>query len=168
MSSARPPARSARVARPARPAPGGPPARRGDRPAGRGVAVALAAGLACAGVAGCTNSTPARFAGAQSGVVTATAGAGGVQTVDVSATMSDRFVPSTIVVHPGRVTLVVHNTGGTPHTLEIPSLGVNTGNINGKATKTVSFQVTKPGSYPFDCAYHAALGMTGVLKVVSG
>lgn len=124
--------------------------------------------LATVSVAGCTNATPARFAATPSGVVTASAGADGVQRVDVAATMSDRFLPSTIVVHPGKVALVVRNTGTTPHTLEIPALGVNTGNISGHATRTVTFDVTKPGSYPFDCAYHASLGMTGVLKVVSG
>lgn len=128
----------------------------------------LLLGAAAPVLTGCTNQQPARFAaaGARShSTVTASAGAGGVQRIVIDATSNDRFIPDTVVVHPGRVTLVVRNTGAVPHTLEIPSLGVDTGNIGKLATRQVTFTVTKPGRYPFDCAYHVTLGMDGVLVV---
>lgn len=133
---------------------------------------ATACVAACAAVAlaaGCSNRESPRFSAAQpSSVVTATAGADGVQRVDLQATDADRFVPNSVVVHPGKVTLVLHNTGVVPHTLEIPSLGVDTGNVGKHGVKSVTFTVEKPGSYPFVCAYHVTLHMDGTLKVVAG
>jgi plastocyanin len=138
------------------------------RPARRATGAALAA-LAVAGcLSACSNQQDKRFTSTAQTVVTATVGADGDQRVDIDATDADRFVPDVVVVHPGRVTLAVHNTGGVPHTLEIPSLNVDTGNIAGHKVKVVSFSVDKPGSYHFDCAYHVTLHMEGTLKVVTG
>jgi plastocyanin len=136
------------------------------------VTKATACVAACAAVAlaaGCGNRESPRFDGAQaSSVVTATVGADGVQRVDLRATDADRFVPNSVVVHPGKVTVVLHNTGVVPHTFEIPSLRVATGNVGKHAVKSVTFTVDKPGSYPFVCAYHVTLHMEGTLKVVAG
>jgi plastocyanin len=116
-------------------------------------------------LAGCGNRQSPRFAGGQHGTVTATAGAGGVTRVVIDATDADRFVPDTVVVPAGKVTVVIRNTGAVPHQFEIPSLGVSTGNI---AKHQVSFTVRRPGAYPFDCAYHVTLHMEGTLRVVKG
>jgi plastocyanin len=147
-----------------------------DRPVTSGMPTAPAPRRWCAllvvllvATVGCTNRQPPRFrADERQVVVTATSGAGGVQRVDIGANDGDRFFPNTVVVHPGRVEFVVHNEGVVPHTLEIPSLHVDTGNIGKHQVKTVSFTVDRPGSYPFDCAYHVTLHMTGTLRVVAG
>jgi plastocyanin len=120
--------------------------------------------------AGCTNREPPRFDAARHPheTVTVTAGPGGMQTVDIDANDQDRFLPDTVVVHPGRVTMVVHNVGVVPHTLEIPALRVDSGNIGKHQVKTVTFTVDKAGDYQFDCAYHVTLHMVGTLRVVTG
>jgi plastocyanin len=121
-------------------------------------------------LAGCTNREPPRFDEARHphATVTATTGPDGVQRVDIDANDNDRFLPDTVVVHPGKVAIVVHNLGVVPHTLEIPALHVESGNIDKHQVKTVAFAVDEPGSYPFDCAYHVTLHMDGTLKVVRG
>jgi plastocyanin len=133
------------------------------------VAVVAAAVAATVAVAGCGNRQAPRFSGGgQHGTVTVTPGPGGVEHVVIDATDADRFIPSTVVVRPGKVTVVVRNTGAVPHTFEIPSLGVNTGNIGKHQTKQVTFTVDRPGTYAFDCAYHVTLHMDGILRVVKG
>ncbi|MFL6137724.1 MAG: cupredoxin domain-containing protein [Frankiaceae bacterium] len=129
------------------------------------LAVGALAGLL---IAGCTNREPPRFDAARHphATVTATVGPGGVQRVDINADDDDRFLPDTVVVHPGKVTIVVHNLGVVPHTLEIPGLHVDTGNIGKHQVKSVTFSVDEPAVYPFDCAYHVPLHMVGTLKVV--
>lgn len=134
----------------------------------RAGALVVLAVVLLAVAAGCSNRQPPRFKGKEHQTVTATAGPGGVQRVEIEATDADRFVPDTIVVHPGKVTVVVRNTGAVPHTFEIPSLHVNTGNIGKLAVKSVTFRVEKPGSYSFDCAYHVTLHMDGTLQVLPG
>jgi plastocyanin len=137
-----------------------------QRRSGRALA---AAGLAVVAlVAGCGNRQAARFHGGEHRTVSVTPGPGGVERIVVDANDADRFVPDTLVVRPGKVTMVVRNTGVVPHTLEIPSLGVNTGNIGKHQTRQVSFTVRRPGTYPFDCAYHLTLHMDGTLRVVKG
>jgi plastocyanin len=133
-------------------------------------AVTAVAGVAALGLlAGCGNRQSPRFSGGEEhGTVTATPGAGGVTRVVIDATDADRFVPDTIVVPPGKVTVVVRNTGAVPHQFEIPSLGVSSGNIAKHATRQVSFTVRRPGTYAFDCAYHLTLHMDGTLRVVKG
>ena len=133
------------------------------------LATAMLVAVAGPALAGCGNRQAARFQDTGHHLtVTATVGAGGAQRVDIDATDADRFFPDTIVVHPGVVTLVVHNDGVVPHTLEIPRLRVDTGNIGKHQVRTVTFTVRRPGSYPFDCAYHLPLHMDGILRVVAG
>lgn len=132
-----------------------------------GAAVLVAAVATVGAVAGCSNQQNIEFLHHTASVVTATPDADGVQRVTIDATSSDRFVPDVVVVHPGRVSLVVRNTGKVPHTLEIPALHVDTGNIGAFATRTVTFTVDRAGDYPFDCAYHVTLHMDGTLQVRS-
>jgi plastocyanin len=114
----------------------------------------------------CTNGESPRFKQEATSVVTATAGADGVQRVDVRAT-DMAFAPNRIVVHPGRVELVVHNDGHDPHLLEIPQLRATTANIAEGGTQRVAFDASSLGSYSFDCAYHVIYHMTGELQVVA-
>jgi len=121
---------------------------------------AVAAALA---LAGCGSGTaPPASSG---GVVTASPGPGGVQTVTIEGNDSMRFVPATVVVHAGTVRLTLRDVGAVPHTFDVPSLGVHSGNVNGGAAVTVTFTVRHPGRYPFDCAYHVDMGMRGTLVV---
>ena len=143
------------------------------RPPAALAASAMLAGLAvlgCLALAGCTTREPPRFDAARHPheTATATAGPDGVQRITIDASDNDRFLPDTVVVHPGRVAIEVRNLGAVPHTLEIPALHVDSGNIGKHQVKTLTFTVDTPGDYEFDCAYHVQLHMDGTLKVVRG
>lgn len=139
----------------------------------RGNRAVLLAGVLAAGVLlgaqGCQRQSP-RFdhdAVSPSPAATASVDAAGNQTVSLRMTDLLRFVPDVVVVHPGKVTVTLINTGGDPHTFELPALNVNSGNIPGKQTETVSFVVPKgPVTYAFDCAYHTSEHMVGTLTVL--
>ena len=77
--------------------------------------------LACAALAlaGCSNGSSPINARPHTGTATASA-VGGVQKVTVEVGADDRFHPSTIVVHPGKVEIVLkHDAAGAPHNLSI-------------------------------------------------
>jgi plastocyanin len=101
-----------------------------------------------------------------SGTATATV-VNGVQQVRITAGDLYRFSPSTIVVHPGMVRIVLVNTGtGAPHnwTLSdfpadfVPAAGLG-------RTRTATFIAPSPGKYQFVCTFHARQGQTGTLVV---
>jgi plastocyanin len=133
------------------------------------VAGGLTAVAVLLGAAGCQRQSP-RFQGAAAPTtvppVAAKVGADGTQTVTLQMTDLLRFVPSTVVVHPGKITVTLANAGGDPHQFEVPSLNVSTGNIPGHTTKTVTFTIPAgTNSFPFDCAYHTSEHMVGTLTV---
>jgi plastocyanin len=129
----------------------------------RFVAPALAAALL---LAGCTNSASPINSRAHTGTATA-APVHGVQQVTIHVGADDRFHPSTIVVHPGRVEIVLkHDADGAPHDWSLsgfPSAYVPT--TNSGQTRTASFVAPAPGKYQFVCTIHAKLGMNGTLVV---
>lgn len=129
----------------------------------RAVACALAAVLLAAG---CTNGSSPINARPHTGTATATA-VNGVQRVTLEVGADDRFHPSTIVVHPGRVEIVLeHDAAGAPHDWSLsgfPSAYVPT--VDGGQTRTASFTAPAPGKYQFVCTIHAKLGMNGTLVV---
>ena len=127
--------------------------------------------LACAvavsvALAGCTNSQSSVNARPHTGTTTATP-VNGVQKVTVDVGADDRFHPSTIVVHPGRVEIVLkHAADGAPHNLSIPKpVGVFVPTISSGQQSSSSFTAPAPGKYQFVCTLHAKLGMTGTLVV---
>ncbi len=122
---------------------------------------------ACAALvlAGCSNSASPINSRPNTGTATASA-VNGVQQVTVEVGVDDRFHPSTIVVHPGRVEIVLkHDAAGAPHNLSIGQLGVFVPTIDGGRTSATSFTAPAPGKYQFVCTLHAKLGMTGTLVV---
>ncbi|BEP12866.1 hypothetical protein acdb102_11770 [Acidothermaceae bacterium B102] len=133
------------------------------------VAAGLTAATLLIMVVGCQRQSP-RFSGqhapASSSAIAAKVDASGAQTVTLQMTDLLRFVPSTVLVHAGKITVTLNNAGGDPHQFEVPSLNVSTGNIPGHTSKTVTFTIPQgTASYPFDCAYHTSEHMVGTLTV---
>ena len=126
--------------------------------------------LALALLAGCSNSQAPINKRAHSGTGTATAGANGVQTVVLTSGVDLRFHPSTIVVHPGQVRIVLDNTSkpgqGPPHDLQFSDLpGATIGTTIAGQEQAVTFTAPAPGTYSFICSIHAAQNQTGKLIV---
>lgn len=136
-------------------------------PAGRLVVAGclLGALAGCGGGSG-SDLSPAgvgRTAAGDPASVTA-AGPPDAQTVTVEARSDpNRFVPVTVDVAVGTVTLTEDNTGGVPHNFQASELGASIPIVNGGESQSVTFTVTTPGTYRFVCTFHA--GMAGVLRV---
>jgi plastocyanin len=126
--------------------------------------------LAATVLAGCSNNQAPVNKRGHTGTGTASAGAGGVQTVVVTSGVDLRFHPSTIVVHPGRVRIVLDNTSkpgaGPPHDLQFGDLpGASIGTTIAGQEQAVTFTAPAPGTYSFICTIHAAQNQTGKLIV---
>jgi plastocyanin len=94
----------------------------------------------------------------------------GVQQITLRSGLDLRFTPSTIVVHPGTVRLILVNTAkagaGPPH--NITFAGLPTANIpdtDAGLQSSVTFVAPAPGKYSFVCTIHARQGQTGTLIV---
>lgn len=98
--------------------------------------------------------------------VAATLGADGVQRIEITVDDKLRMTPEVVSARPGRVEFTFRNVGLTPHdiALRIPS-ATGTGNLNGADTRTVTVEVTEPGTYPMPCLYHGTSGMRGTLHI---
>lgn len=135
--------------------------------AGFAVVVALA-------LSACSNENSAVANSPHTGTGTATPAADGLQRIVVDTGPDLRFHPSTIVVRPGRVQIVLRNmqmggSGGPPHDLKV--YGVNDAyipNIQEGQSASTTFTVTKPGRYEFVCLIHIQQGQTGTLIVRPG
>jgi plastocyanin len=126
--------------------------------------------LAAALLAGCTNSQAPVNKRAHSGTGTASEGPGGVQTLVVTSGVDLRFHPSTLVVRPGKVRIVLDNTSkpgqGPPHDLQFGDLpGASIGTTIAGERQAVTFTAPAPGTYSFVCTIHAAQNQTGKLIV---
>jgi plastocyanin len=120
-------------------------------------------------VAGCNSEAPTNKR-PQRGTGTASPGAGGVQTITVTSGTDLRFHPSTLIVHPGRVRIVLDNTSkpgaGPPHDLQFSGLpGIYIGTTVAGQQQSVTFTAPAPGTYGFVCTIHAAQNQTGKLIV---
>jgi plastocyanin len=120
-------------------------------------------------LAGCTNAEPTINKQPHPGVSTA-ASRGGVQQVRVTTGVDLRFHPSTIVVQPGKVRIVlVNDTGkgvGPPHDLDVLGIpGATVPLAQPRQAREVTFTAPSPGRYRFVCTIHAKQGQTGVLVV---
>jgi plastocyanin len=154
--------------------PGAPtPPRRGARARSR----AALGGLLLAGalLAGCGGEEPTlpeatRTAGGDVGTVTT--GADGVQEVVLETGDDYVFTPATFTVAPGEVRVTVRNVAAqlTHNFVFTPDAGpaaIAEGIpfLAPGDSETVEFTVKKPGDYPFECSFHAALGQVGTMTV---
>jgi plastocyanin len=98
--------------------------------------------------------------------VIATAGADGVQRVDITVGDDLRFRPSHVQARPGVVEFAFHNAGTVAHDVQVEPGGHHTGNLNEGTTVTMRVTVDHPGRYPFPCLYHVSSGMTGMLEIL--
>jgi plastocyanin len=94
----------------------------------------------------------------------------GVQQVVVTSGVDLRFHPSTIVVHQGKVRIVLLNTAkpgaGPPHDLQASTVpGADVPLTAAGETQTVTFTAPAPGTYAFVCSIHARQGQSGKLIV---
>lgn len=128
---------------------------------------AAAVGGALALVAGCTNTEASINRRPHGGSATASV-VDGVAQITVKAGDTYRFDPSTITVHPGRVTVVLVNAGhGAPHDWTLTGLpGAATALASAGNTQAVTFIAPAPGSYRFVCTIHQKQGQTGKLVVL--
>jgi plastocyanin len=132
-------------------------------PARRIVACAAAVVL---GLAGCSNSQSPINRRPHTGTATASM-VNGVQQLTITVGQDDRFHPSTLVVHRGKVEIVLkHDAEGAPHDWSLTGFPVAyVPTTTGGQTHTASFMAPSPGSYRFVCTIHSKLGMTGTLVV---
>jgi len=133
-------------------------------------ATALLAG--CGHDASTSSAAPRATRSADAGVGTVTSDAQGVQQVTLETGDDYVFTPDHFTVAPGQVQVTVRNTGKqlthqfeftqgkgpAPITQTIPILPPG-------STESVSFTVTTPGDYQFDCTFHLALGQIGTMTV---
>lgn len=130
----------------------------------RRIAACLAAVAAL--LAGCSNTEPAVNRNPHTGTATASS-VGTVQQVTITTGDDYRFHPSTIVVHPGRVRIVLRHTGtGGPHDWSLtgfPAAFVPLTQAGG--TNSATFVAPSPGRYRFVCTIHVRQGQTGTLVV---
>ncbi len=125
-------------------------------------ALALSGAVLLAGLlAGCTSSRPRTGSGTASTV-------GGVQQITVTASDNYRFNPSTITVHPGKVRVVLVNSGnGAPHDWQLPKYPDDNVPLTARGqTQQATFTAPSPGTYQFVCTIHEKDGQTGTLVVL--
>ena len=106
------------------------------------------------------------------GVGTVTTAPDGVQEVTLQTQDDYVFTPDHFTVVPGKVRLTVvnvaeqttHNfrfrpgTGPAEISADIPLLAPG-------GRKTIGFDVTQPGDYPFECSFHIQLDQVGTMTV---
>jgi plastocyanin len=125
--------------------------------------------LAVTVLAGCSNRQAAVNKRPHDGTGVAS-DVSGVQQIVVRSGTDLRFTPSTLVVHQGRVRIVLVNTSqpgaGPPHNMLVSGLpGVDVPLTSAGQTHSVTFTAPAPGTYSFVCSIHAAQGQTGKLIV---
>jgi plastocyanin len=136
-------------------------------------AVAAAVVAALVALGGCSNREAAVNKEPHSGVGVASV-VKGVQQIVVHTGISLRFHPSTLIVHQGKVKIILRNDqnppdGGPPHNLQVTGLpGVYVPTITPGQSAYDVFTAPSPGRYRFVCTIHVAQGQTGVLVVKPG
>jgi plastocyanin len=131
------------------------------------VLAAALVGVVALGVSGCSNTEAGVNRRPHSGSASATL-VNGMQQVTVEATDTYRFDPSTIVVHPGPVRIVLVNTGhGAPHDWSLTGFPADFVPLTTAGqTQAATFVAPAPGTYTFVCTIHVKQGQTGQLIVM--
>jgi plastocyanin len=121
-------------------------------------------------LASCSNRESPTNKRPQAGTATASS-VDGVQEIVMTSGVDLRFHPSTLVVHPGKVRIILENTAkpgaGPPHNAifaGLPAADVPLATA-GRSTQSVTFTAPAPGTYTFVCSIHTAQGQTGKLIV---
>lgn len=124
-------------------------------------------GVVALGAGGCSNTEAGVNRRPHSGSASATL-VNGMQQVTVQATDTYRFDPSTIVVHPGTVRIVLVNTGhGAPHNWSLTGFPADFVPLTTAGqTQAATFVAPAPGTYTFVCTIHVKQGQTGQLIVM--
>jgi plastocyanin len=130
---------------------------------------AVPAVLLLALVASCSNRESPTNKRPQAGTATASP-VDGVQTIVMTSGVDLRFHPSTLIVHPGKVRIVLVNTSkpgaGPPHNVIFSGLPVaNVPLAEAGSSEATTFMAPAPGTYSFVCSIHIAQGQTGKLIV---
>lgn len=129
-----------------------------------GAVAAALAGCLLAGcsAAGAVNREPTV------GATTAAPASDGSQQVTIVVNDTFRFFPSTITVHPGKVTITLKHEGtGAPHNLQVTGLPADfVPLVRAGQTTSASFMAPAPGTYRFVCTIHEKQGQTGSLIVL--
>jgi plastocyanin len=120
-------------------------------------------------LAACTNTSSSANRRPHTGSATASV-VDGVQQVTIAANDVDRFVPSTIYVHTGRMVkiVLVHTGTGAPHNWQLngfPAASVPLVTAQGQEASS-TFMAPAPGKYEFVCSIHLRQGQTGTLVVL--
>jgi len=147
---------------------------RGRGPSRRIAVWGAGAVVAVSALAGCGQDTagPAASPSTVPGVGTVTTAPDGVQLITLQTQDNYVFTPDHFTVAPGKVRLTVVNTaqqtthnfrfrpdsGPAPIAADIPLLAPGD-------RKTIDFDVTQPGDYPFECSFHIQLGQVGTMTV---
>lgn len=129
--------------------------------------MAPAAAAAVVALAGCSNTQAPAASGGHPGTATASE-SDGVQVVTITTGNDYRFHPSTIVVHPGKVKVILKNTAktGAPHNFRVTDFPADFVPLTGAGdTSAATFTAPSPGRYRFVCTIHVRQGQTGTLVV---
>ena len=115
----------------------------------------------------CSNQQSATNRRPQEGSSTASA-VDGMQRVTVVVDDRFRFDPSTITVHPGKVTVtLVHKGTGAPHDFQVTGFpGDAVPLVQPGQTTSATFMTPTPGRYQFVCTLHVAQCQIGTLVVL--
>jgi plastocyanin len=134
--------------------------------------VPLAVAAAALVVASCSNTDSVAAKRPHRGSATASP-VNGVQQITVEAGNDLRFHPSTLIVHPGKVRVVLDNSAkpgsGPPHNFSLGGLpGAFIPATTAGQQQSVTFVAPSPGTYHFVCTFHETQGQTGTLIVTAG
>ncbi|MDP5184091.1 plastocyanin/azurin family copper-binding protein [Blastococcus sp. BMG 814] len=148
------------------------PFARSWRAPGRGRAVALAAALVLLTGCGGGAAQPVAEAPIPEGLGEVTIAEDGVQEVTLQTQDDYVFTPDTFTVAPGPVRLTLVNVAeGMPHNLEFTDeelpepIDAGISMLAAGEEKTIEFEVSTPGEYPFACTFHLQLGQVGTMTV---
>lgn len=133
--------------------------------------------LAGCGIAGQPQAKPFPSFTPRPTQAVATPGSDGIQHVSLEAA-NDRFVPQSLIAHPGDLVITVRNTDAEVHNLTVFTISeedvgngasggnaVSTGTIKAHQGAVLKVTLTKPGTYKFFCEFHREDGMFGELTI---
>ena len=109
---------------------------------------------------------------ARPGVGEVTTGADGVQEITLQVQDDYVFTPDAFTVQPGKVRLtlinvgkqMVHNLKFMPDEAPAP-IEEQIDILPAGEQESIEFEVTDPGTYPFECTFHVQLGQVGTMTV---
>ena len=139
------------------------------------VGAVLVGGMATGVLAGCGPGSSSAAPSSSSAAVkpgTVSTTSDGTQVVTLQTEDDYVFTPDHFTVRPGKVRLTVTNVGRElTHNFMFPSgggpapIGQEIDLLPAGSSKTITFTVSTPGAYRFECSFHADLGQVGTMTV---